>query len=1063
MSEDRKQVDPRTRIGTSTLVRRVMRFWTKYWILAAAAVLLGSVAAMIAVAERHERDVYANVEMLAHVEDAEHALVWIHRILQDPEPRSNVSFLLRSYSREFARVSEAVGRLAADSPELRTRLREAEQNNRRLLRAVNRLGWEAASLDARAEAQNAALEAIGAVNGLNAALVSHFRSPARHAVWTGLHALVAASALLLVVSTAAQVRVFRAQRRLDADLRALMESTPQVLLSIDAAGKPLRWNERLMRAAGVGAEQLRKLRVFDLFDPGDGPSVNHAIEQALSAGSYECDLPLHARNGVADYTWVFSRNGESGASELTISGRDISDRRVAERRLAETEARYRSLFERMRDGVFITDRTRFIEVNSALAALFGMVPEEFPGLESAVLFQSQEEHEALMATIARDGGVSDYPVRLRHRDGSVLDCVVTASARVDDRSRPAGAQGIVRDITEQRRLEESLKRSEADYRGLFEHAHDAIMILDPASEAVLDANRRACLLYDYSHDDFVGLSMKDLSVDPERGERYLRRTLEESGKYLPFESAQYRRDGSIVEVEIKAAHVTYRGRPAILTINRDVTARKREERRVRESEERFRLLLESVVDYAIFMLDPAGVVVSWNEGAERLFGIPGAEALGRSFAMFYPPDKQAAGVPALHLAQADANGRIEVEEPQTRGAGVTFEASIVLTRVVDETGHLRGFAHVTRDVTEKKRMEAARNEVFAAIENVATEWTRTFDAVSSPIVLLDVDGRIRRLNNAAARLASQDLRTLIGFRPHDLSGEPWKTIASCSDSYFGQGASSESRAEEGGRVWQVSPTPGDLAGERRLIVVAHDLTLVTQLQDSLRRTEMTAALGALVAGVAHEVRNPLFTISATLDTCEARLAAVPELTRYTAPLREEVNRLNELMQELLDYGRPHPLQKDDISLADVARAAIAHSRMAAPRPVRIDLHCQSDLPIVNGDEARLEQVIRNTIENSIHHGPADTPIEVTVRDQDGHIVCEVLDRGRGFSEDDLRRAFTPFYTRRRGGTGMGLAIARNIVTAHGGEIVLGNREGGGAAVTIRVPRSTSVSLVSAAR
>lgn len=1034
----------------------VMRFWSKYWIFGAAAVLLASVAALIAVAEHQDREVYANLEMLAHVEDATHALRELDESLQSAQPATTLPFLLREYITVSARLSDAVGRRGTNNPELQERLRKAEESNRLLVDAVNRLGTDA-SLESRGVAQKAGRQAVEAVHDLHAALVVLLRSPSHHAVWRGLYALVAVSALLLVISTAAQVRIVRAQRQLDADLRTLMEATPQVVLSIDASGNPLRWNERLTKAVGIGAEQLRTRRVLDLFDPADIPSILHAIDQALRFGSFEFDLPLRTANGLADYTWIFSRNSDAKDSELTISGRDISDRRAAERRLAKTEARYRNLFERMRDGAFISDGDHFVEVNSALAAMFGRSQEEFLALEPAEFYESSAEHESYVAAIARDGGVSDYPLRLRHRNGSVLDCTVTASAWLDEEHRPRGFQGVLRDTTEQRRLEESLKRSEADYRGLFEHAHDAIMILDPTTEVVLDANRRACMLYDFPYEKLLGTSMLDLSVDPRRGELYRRRTLEETGKYLPFESAQYRSDGSIVDVDIKAAQVTYRGRPAILTINRDITARKREERRVRESEERFRLLLESVVDYAIFMLDPAGIVVSWNEGAERLFEIPSAEALGRSFAMFYPPDDQIAGVPATHLAQADATGRIEVEHLQTKGTGDTFDASIVLTRVFDETGHHRGYAHVIRDITERKRTEAARHELFTVIENVAQEWTGTFDAVGSPIVLLDQEGRIRRSNRAAARMASQEGKSLVGRKVKDLPGEPWKTIAACSEFYFSNGVSVESRAEDKstGRVWQVSPTAADL-GEPRLIVVTHDLTLVTELEESLRRTEMAAALGALVAGVAHEVRNPLFTISATLDTCEARLASVPELTRYTTPLREEVHRLNELMQELLDYGRPQRLQKDDISLADIARSAIAHSRMSAPRPVRIDFDCQCDRPIVHGDEGRLEQVIRNIIDNSIHHGPADEPVEVTLRDADEQIVCEVLDRGRGFSEDDLRRAFTPFYTRRRGGTGLGLAIARKIITAHGGDILLRNRDGGGAAVTIRVPRTMTL-------
>lgn len=751
------------------------------------------------------------------------------------------------------------------------------------------------------------------------------------------------------------------------------------------------------------------------------------------------------------------RESRSGSAD-DASEPEVGDRR----RLAVTEARYRDLFERMSDGAYITEGTRFIDVNSAFSTMFGYSREEILAMPTPEIYERPEDREPFLASIDRDGAVSDYRLRLKRKDGMVLDCLVTAWAHFDENGRCAGFQGVVRDVTEKQKLEEALRRSEADYRGLFEHAHDAILILDPATEIVLDANPRAASLYGLPSHELIGRSMLEFSVDVSHGRECVEQTLHENGAYVPLESKQYRCDGSVMEVEIHAAGITYGGRPAILSINRDVTERRQEERRVRESEEKFRLLLESVVDYAIYMIDPEGRVVSWNEGAERMFGFEAKDVTERSFSIFYTPEQQAAGAPARDLQEASGSGRAEREEPRVRKNGTSFDASVVLTRILDEKSSLRGFAQVTRDVTERTKLEAAQREMLEVIQNVATEWTRTFDAVGMPILLLDDEGRIRRLNQAAATLAARGVRDLIDRCVEEIAGEPWQTISALSRFFVHHGVPTEAQAEDrkSGRVWQIAATAAELSGQRRLIVVAQDLTTVTRLEESLRQTELTAALGALVAGVAHEVRNPLFTISATLDTCEARLAAsLPELQRYTTPLREEITRLNQLMQELLDYGKPRPLEHADLDLADVVRAAIAHSRGAAPRGVEIALELECGPVPITGDSGRLQQVLRNVIDNAMQHSPDGEQVIVRVRDDvtadSKELVVEILDRGRGFSDADLRSAFVPFYTRRRGGTGLGLAIAQKFIRAHGGDITLHNRPDRGAMVRIVLPQAVS--------
>jgi signal transduction histidine kinase len=241
--------------------------------------------------------------------------------------------------------------------------------------------------------------------------------------------------------------------------------------------------------------------------------------------------------------------------------------------------------------------------------------------------------------------------------------------------------------------------------------------------------------------------------------------------------------------------------------------------------------------------------------------------------------------------------------------------------------------------------------------------------------------------------------------------------------------------------------------ERLVTVVVYDLTLVTSLEESLRQTEIAATLGAIVGGVAHEVRNPLFTISATLDAWEARLGETPHLRRYIVPLREEVDRLNRLMGDLLEYGKPPALAMHATPIANPIAAAVCECSIAASaRGIHIVITIDDGLPDARIDSGRMEQVFQNVIANAVQLSPDGSVVHVGAKSCGEEIVCTVTDEGPGLQPEETERVFAPFYSRRKGGIGLGLSITRKIVAAHNGEITIASREDTpGAVVTIVIP------------
>jgi signal transduction histidine kinase len=234
-----------------------------------------------------------------------------------------------------------------------------------------------------------------------------------------------------------------------------------------------------------------------------------------------------------------------------------------------------------------------------------------------------------------------------------------------------------------------------------------------------------------------------------------------------------------------------------------------------------------------------------------------------------------------------------------------------------------------------------------------------------------------------------------------------------------------------------------------------DVTETVRLKEQLRQSETMAEIGSIVAGVAHEVRNPLFSISATLDAFESRFRNVEGHERYLSVLRGEIVRLTGLMSDLLDFGRPSRPDFSECDVEDVIEAAVsACGPLARRKAVEISWPRRVGVPRVLADRARVSQVLQNLIENGVHFSPAGSRVEVSlaVASSGGErfVECSVKDSGPGFDAEDLPRLFEPFFTRRRGGTGLGLSIVKRIVYDHGGEVSAENHAQGGAVVKVRL-------------
>jgi PAS domain S-box-containing protein len=486
------------------------------------------------------------------------------------------------------------------------------------------------------------------------------------------------------------------------------------------------------------------------------------------------------------------------------------------------------------------------------------------------------------------------------------------------------------------------------------------------------------------------------------------------------------------------------GRPLVMRgTSADITERKRSEEALRDSEGELRALLASMED-VILVLDAEGRYLRIAPTNPNLLYRPPAELLGKTLHEVFPAERAQAFLGEIRLClETRQTLHFEYSLP-IRGALAWFAAT-VSPKSADEV------VWVARDMTERRRAEEAlrdSEERWRRISEATFEGT----AFSEKGVMVDVNPQ---------------LAAMLGYEPQELIGLPIEECVAPEDRVLvreairsGRGTAYEHRARrKDGSIFTVETRARELTlhGRRLRVTAVRDVSERLRLEAELRRRETLAAMGTLVAGVAHEVRTPLFSISATLDALEAGGGTAAQQQELKELLRSQVRRLAGLMQDLLDYSRPPRLKLVRGPLAEpLGNALRTCLAQAPPSAVHIESDLPASLPEVPLDAARMEQVFENLVANAVQHSPRGGTVRVRVRwdeaPQPG-LVCTVEDEGPGLGPADIERLFEPFFSRRQGGTGMGLPIAQRLVEAHGGALSAANRPQGGAVFTVYLPAS----------
>ena len=467
---------------------------------------------------------------------------------------------------------------------------------------------------------------------------------------------------------------------------------------------------------------------------------------------------------------------------------------------------------------------------------------------------------------------------------------------------------------------------------------------------------------------------------------------------------------------------------------------------VRSDEESlYRTLVENVRDYAIFMLDPTGHIMTWNLGAQLIKGYAADEIIGQHFSRFYPLAALERRWPEHELTVARSEGRFEDEAWRVRKDGSTFWANVIITALRDKQGNLIGFSKITRDLTERWReqevLRQSEERFRLLVESVA----------DYAIFMLDVEGRIVSWNTGAGRIKGYGAEEIIGrhfsvFYPPELIAADWPAhelrVARTEGRYQEEGWRLR---KDGSRFWAnvVLTAIRDRTGELRgYAKITRDLTArqrMEQLEQASRQ------ISEFIAMLAHELRNPLAPIRNAMQVMALRKLNDPQLEWCRGVVDRQVAHLGALVDDLLDVNRittgKVQLKRETTPVSAVLERALESSApLLQQRRHHVEIAMPDEPLLVHGDVTRLSQVFLNLINNAAKYTSENGLIRISGRDEGGYAVLQVCDNGVGITPDLLPRIFDLFVQgtrsidRAEGGLGIGLALVREIVGLHGGSV-----------------------------
>ncbi len=635
---------------------------------------------------------------------------------------------------------------------------------------------------------------------------------------------------------------------------------------------------------------------------------------------------------------------------------------------------------------------------------------------------------------------------VQRSQGHPIFLSVNAAPLKDAEGKLTGVLAVLSDITETRRTVETLHISEEKFRRIVETAREGIWTLDKTGRTNF-VNHQVIELLGYQPEEILGRPFfhfvpeedrPDFAHDPQHAPRIA------SGK---FEQRLLRADGSeiwgwVSSTGIRDEQGHFNGMIAMIT---DMTEYRQALENVRQSEQKFRTLFDSVAD-ALYIFDSRGHFLEVNQVACEQLGYTHEEMLKLS--LFDINDPQAQTNTTNRLNRVLSQGRIFAETVHIRRDGTRIPVEINSRTLLYEN-QLAIFSSA-RNITERKLAEAAMQEQEA-------QYRIVIQTALDGFVALSTQGRILDLNDSFAQMTGYNRRELTGMNIHNLdNGMTLETLHRKIEKIITVGQDlfeTRLKCKDGHEIdVEVSAHYMKTQSQGLLFCFVRNISERKRNQEILLRTERLAGMGRMAAALAHEINNPLQSIGSSMELVLDFPLPETEKAEYLHNVRTEIDRLKTLTHRILDFARPPRLERHMVQVTDILQTTLAFAgKQLQHSRIQISTDLAADLPQISGASASLSQVFLNLILNAAEAMPEGGQLLISARAEEEQIRITFTDSGPGLTYDVQQQIFEPFFTTKTDGTGLGIPISHSIIQQHGGKLLAENAPSGGACFIILLP------------
>jgi PAS domain S-box-containing protein len=836
------------------------------------------------------------------------------------------------------------------------------------------------------------------------------------------------------------------------------------------------WIDKLNQALDKGYDGIRVTGNTAWLEKRDWKNFTDYEEKVNSViGKHRmmaiCTYSL-ARCGALEVVDVISNHQfalirREGSWEIIES----SERKQTEEALRESEENFRNIFENANDTmIFLDIYGRILDANKKAVEVFGGSKEELLGKHfTKVGVFSPRDTPRVLSAFAKvlAGKIGTFTVSIRNKRGKemALECSGSAT-KIGDK---LAVLVIGRDITERKRMEEALRQSQEKYRNIVELAPDGIMTVNTKG-FITSINPAFSTLTGYSKDEIVGkhftklptIQMKDILKFVKLSRSFFRR------KTIPLVEFVYRRkDGTIAWGEAHPCLLKEGdkivGAQAIL---RDITERKKTEEELIRLSNAVKMSADSIV-----IGDLDAKIIDVNEVTLKMYGTDNkGDLIGKSsFDLIAPEDREKALAGMKEVLEKEYSKDREYNIITKDGSRIPVEMNTAIMK--DADGKPIGFVAISRDITERKEMEEKLRQYSEHLEELVQKRTEELlesekrysvlvEEASDGVVILQ-DEKIAFTNKKGAEL--------IGYSKDELLGVPFEKLVSekhrlITKKRYDERLRGEKLPEtleieliaKTGEYIQIELTGAlvDYQGRPADLIIIRDIRERKQMEEQRLKLEKLATIGELATMVAHDLRNPLTSIRNASyyikNTCphHAKPECKAALEMFDI-IEQGTLFANNIINDLLDFAAKRPLQKEKQDINKIVDSSITISNV--PENIKVERKL-AEKAIATVEEKQLQRVFLNLTKNAVQAMPDGGKLTVKTNETKDHIEIEFTDTGVGISKENRSKLFTPLFTTKAKGIGIGLAICKKIVEEHGGTIDMKSKVGQGTTVIVKLPK-----------